>query len=147
MVKESMFCRSRRLLLLPMVSESKFCLRRSRRCFCAILFVTSNVAKIKLAWTPKTKVSPKMRAMMFTTIVRAIEMFRVENGMVLIMMEEALAWVGCAWREKRTKISEPIMKRTVRLANVMWKYMITCEFELLTSMSEAMNGGFPGTQE
>ena len=83
MLTELKFCL--RLLLLPMVSESKFCLKRSRRCFRALLFVTSNVAKITLAWNPKSNLSPNIFEMMFTAIARAIEVFRFENGIVLIM--------------------------------------------------------------
>ena len=78
-----------------MVKESKFCLRRSRRYFSALLFVKSNVAMIKVAWTPITKVTPNMCKMTFTTIVRAIDVFRVENGMVLTIVGGVLAGVGC----------------------------------------------------
>ena len=85
------------------------------------MFVKSNVAKIKLPWTPITKVTPNIFEMMFTAIVRAMEVFRVEKGMVLTMVVGALAGVGVVLREKRTKTAEPIMKRTVRLAAVMWK--------------------------
>ena len=96
--------KSGRLLLLPMVAESKFCFSRSRRCFSAPLFVKSNVAKIKLANSPSitvlpvlllNKVSPNIFETMFTTIVRTIEMFRVKNGMGLTIVEEgALTEVG-----------------------------------------------------
>ena len=97
-----------------MVSESMFCLIRILTCFLAFLFVTSKAAKIRLDCIPLIIVAPNMLMIMFTTTVRAIEMFKVENGMVLIMVEvEALAGVGCDRREKRTKMSEPIMKRTV----------------------------------
>ena len=109
------------------------------------MFVKSKVAKIKLACTPITNRIPNMPEIMFTTNVRAIEMFRVEKGMVLIMVVGALAKVGSERREKRTKISEAIMKMTVRLAHMMWEYIITWEFEPSTSMSNAKkNGGFPG---
>ena len=149
MLRDSMFClsRNRRLILLPMVSESKFCLRRSLRCFRALLFVKSNVAMIKLAWTPITKVTPNMREMTIAAIVKAIAVFRVENGMVLTMVVLALAGIGCEWREKRTKMSEPTMKRTDRLITGMWKYKVTWEFEpFLTPMRNAKNGGVPGTE-
>ena len=128
-----------------MVSESMFCLTRILTCFLAFLFVTSKAAKIRLDCIPLIIVAPNMLMMMFTTTVRAIEMFKVENGMVLIMVVEALAGAGCDRREKRTKISEPIMKRTVRLADVAWKYIITCDFGSSTSISKAKNGAFPGT--
>ena len=130
-----------------MLSESKFCLRRSRRCLRALLFVTSNVAKIKLAWNPITKVTPNILDMMFTPIVREIEVFRFENGIVLTMIVGASAGVGCERREKRRKKSEPIMKRTIRPTHVMWKYIIRWDFEPLTAMSLAKNGigGFPET--
>ena len=87
------------------------------------MFVKSNVtkSKIKLPWTPITEVTPSMFEMMFTASVRAIEVFRVEKGMVLTMVVGALAGVGVEQREKRTKTAEPVMKRTVRLAAVMWK--------------------------
>ena len=52
--------------------------------------------------------------MMLTTIVRAIEMFRVENGMVLILVvEELLVKTGRHVGEKQTEISDPI--RTVEV--------------------------------
>ena len=108
-----------------MVSESMFCLRRILTCFLAARFVTSKAAKIILDCIPLIIVTPNMLVITFATIVRAIEMFKVENGMVLIMVVEALAGVGCDRREKRTKMSEPIMKRTVRVADVAWKYIIT----------------------
>ena len=83
------------LFLLPMVSESIFCLRRSRRCFRAFLFVVSNVARSRVAGIPGAKTTPKVIMMMFTTIVGAMEMFRVEKGMVLIIMVgEALGGEG-----------------------------------------------------
>ena len=131
-----------------MVSESMFCLIRILTCFLAFLFVTSKAAKIRLDCIPLIIVAPNMLMIMFTTTVRAIEMFKVENGMVLIMVEvEALAGVGCDRREKRTKMSEPIMKRTVRVADVAWKYIIRCDFGSSTSISKAKNGAFPGTKE
>ena len=47
--------------------------------------------------------------MMLTTIVRAIEMFRVENGMVLIfVVEELLVETGRHGQKKQTEISDPI---------------------------------------
>ena len=54
-------------------------------------------------------------------------MFKVKKGMVLIMAGDALvalvidALVGCERRKHRTKISDPMSERTVRLADVMWK--------------------------
>ena len=129
-----------------MVSESMFCLIRILTCFLAFLFVTSKAAKIRLDCIPLIIVAPNMLMIMFTTTVRAIEMFKVENGMVLIMVEvEALAGVGCDRREKRTKMSEPIMKRTVRVADVAWKYITRCDFGSSMSISKAKNGAFPGT--
>ena len=74
-------------------------------------------------------------------------MFKVENGMVLIMVGEVLGGVdGEELREIRTKISDPSMKRNVRLADAMRKYIITWDFGLSTPISNAKNGAFPGTQ-
>ena len=77
---------SMRHLVLPMVSESMFCLSRIRWCFRAFFFVTSNPSKIRPVQSPFTRITRNIPKMMLTTIVRAIEMFRVENGMVLIFV-------------------------------------------------------------
>ena len=61
-----------------------------------------------------------MAKMMSTTITSAIERFSVEKGMTIVA--DALVELGCERREKRTKISEPMKKRTVRLAAAMWTY-------------------------
>ena len=71
---------------IAMVSESMFCLSRIRWCFRAFFFVTSNPAKIRPVQSPFTRITRNIPKMMLTTIVRAIEMFRVENGMVLIFV-------------------------------------------------------------
>ena len=56
-----------------------------------------------------------------TKIARAIEMFKVENGIVLILVAVALTGIGCERREKRAIISDPIMKKKVRNPDVRWK--------------------------
>ena len=109
------------LELLPTVSESKFCLRRILRCFRAFLFVASNATRTTLSWIPLTTFRLSMVKMMFTTIVRAIEMFKVENGIALIMIGDGLVEAGCERREKRAIISDPIMKRAVSVLDVAWK--------------------------
>ena len=82
--------------------------RRARRCFLAFLFVASNAARIRLIWTPLPKLIPNMFKTMLTTIVRAIEMFRVENGMVLIIVVEAFdGGSGVDRRENLARISDP----------------------------------------
>ena len=76
-------------------------------------------------------------------------MFKVKKGMVLIMVGVALvmdALVGCEWREHRTKRSDPMSERTVRLADVMWKKTFRWDFDPWSSISIAKKGAFPGTQ-
>ena len=62
-----------------------------------------------------------MVKMMFKTIVRAIEMFKVENGIALIMVGAGLVEIGCERREKRAIISDPIMERAVSVLDMAWK--------------------------
>ena len=81
--------------------------RRARRCFLAFLFVASNAARIRLIWTPLPKLIPNMFKTTLTTIVNAIEMFRVENGMVLMMVGEVFEGSGVhSWKtwEPRTLV-------------------------------------------
>ena len=92
-----------------------------------------------------------MAELMLETIARVIDMFRVENGMVLTMVElgcELGCELDCERRENRTKISDPMMKRNVRLAAAMWKYTFTWEFDFdpWESISIAKNGAFPENQ-
>ena len=69
-----------------------------------------------------------MFKIMFTTIVKAIVMFRVENGSGLIIkgwlllkVVLVLAGTGCERREKEATISDPIIKRPVTPPEVRWK--------------------------
>ena len=112
------------------------------------MFVKNNVAMIKLPPISSFKFRPNIFKIPFTAIVSAIEVFRFENGMVLAMVVVwwVLAGVGCERREKRIKTSTLTMKRAVRLAHVMLKYRIIWEVDLLSSMSNDRNMGFPGTK-
>ena len=76
-----------------------------------------------------------MFKIMFTTIVKAIVMFRVENGSGLIIkgwlllkVVFVLAGTGCERREKEATISDPITNRTVTPLEVRWKKRITGDF-------------------
>ena len=55
------------------------------------------------------------------TIVRAIAVFRVTKGRVLIMAEGLFGDGGVKRGLKRATISDPIMTRTVRLTDEIWK--------------------------
>ena len=90
------------LFVLPMVMESMYWRKRSRRCFRAILFVAS-IATRTIVGSVLTKDTPNIFTMMPKNTVRVIDMLSVKNGTVLIMVVDTLVdidWEPC-W-ENRT---------------------------------------------
>ena len=67
--------------------------------------------------------------MTFTTNAKATEMFRVRNGIVLIMLEEVFDGCGgVEWEKNLATISDATMEAAVRLADIIkWKYTNTNE--------------------
>ena len=67
--------------------------------------------------------------MTFTTNAKATEMFRVRNGIVLIMLEDIFDGCGVVeWEKNLAMISDTTMEAAVRLADIIkWKYTNTNE--------------------
>ena len=86
------------LFVLPMVRESMYWRKRSRRCFRAILFVASIAARVIRVGSVLTKDTPNIFTMMPKNTVRVIDMLSVKNGTVLIMVVDTLVdidWEPC----------------------------------------------------
>ena len=91
------------LQVLPNVREPMLRFRRPWRWLLAFLLVRNKAARTRLIWDPlPCSHIPSMFIVRFTSIARAIEMFRDEKGMVLMMVvEEAFDVWGIEEREIR----------------------------------------------
>ena len=86
------------LFVLPIVRESMYWRKRSRRCFRAILFVASIAARVIRVGSVLTKDTPNILIMIPKNTVRAIDMLSVKKGTVLIMVVvDTLQLVDIDW--------------------------------------------------
>ena len=104
----------------PMVKVSIFCRRRCCRCFRAFLFVKMKPTRSRLISNLFEWVIANMFMVRFASNVRAIDMLRVENGMVLVIVGELLTWAESGLWQQRTKISEQKRKRRARTTKIAW---------------------------
>ena len=104
----------------PMVKVSIFCRRRCRRCFRAFLFVKMKPTRSRLISNPFTWATfANILMVRLASNARPIDMLRVENGMVLVIVGELLTWAGSGLWRQRTKISEQKRKRA-RPTKIAW---------------------------
>ena len=105
----------------PMVKVSIFCRRRCWRCFRAFLFVNMKPTRSRLIGNPFAWVFANILMVRLARNVRAIDMLRVENGIVLVIVGlELLTWAESGLWRQRTKISEQKGKRRARPTKIAW---------------------------